>query len=295
MFGKQMLSLKLLASYTLLLVVSLVLFALTAAVGGVELLAGHAGKMFISFMLYFLLAGYIQAKGGHHRYWLIALLLLPPATVHGGILITYGYHPAMSVPSTLAYFIGAFLGWVAAGQSRRMQVLVLTVSLLAVGWASVYGYEQYLHYLSFSTVSGIIEPAPVSKNITYRSDEGNEVALHDQEGLIVLDIWNNNCGACFVKFPLFEDLYQKYQMPGIQFYAVNITRREEGIKKARQIISEWDYTFPNLLLREEEAKLLGVEVYPTVIIIQNNSLIFRGSVKNAEQMLAKYTREKPNT
>lgn len=295
MSNKPTTSLKSFASYVLLSVLSLVLFGLTTAVAGVELLAGHAGKMFISFWVYFLLAGYIRAKEGHRRYWLIVLLLLPPTLMHGGIVVMYGYHPAISVPSTLAYFVGAGLGWIAAGQSRRIMTSVLTVSLLLVGWASVYGYKQYLHYLDFDSVSGIIEPVFVSESIAYQDDQGNKVNLSGQSNLIVLDAWNINCGACFVKFPRFEELYQKYQSAGIQFYAANVALRDGDSERARQIISEWEYTFPSILLQTEDAEQLGIEVYPTILIIQNDSLVFRGGIQNAERMLTKYTRNHPNT
>lgn len=280
--------------YVLAVIISVIFFVLTTFIGGSVFLGGHSGKLAIVFLLYFAASAYIQYKYKNNRYILLSILLLPPLIVAGIVIIqTRGSFPAFSLPSTLAYFIGAFLGWITAYQSKKVAALTCMVSMVVVGWMSMYGYDLYLHHLNYDNFYGSIAPQPVPKSILFKNEHGENTLLSNAQGLVILDVWNNGCGICFEKFPKFEALYRNYQdRQDMKFYAVNVSLRQGDSTVAKRIIREWDYTFPNLFLEDKQyADALGVKGYPSVLIVKDDSIVFKGSIDNVERIINTYNKE----
>ncbi len=276
--------------YTLATILSIVLFVFTTFQGAYAILGTHTGKLVTVFFLYFLLTTYIQLRHRSDRYILLFILLFPPLALHGGVLLVEGYYPALSIPSTLAYFVGTFLGWIIAYQSKKIQSVTFAFSIVIVGWMYFRGYDLYLHYLNYGNLYGSMTPIHVSKNIIYKNEQSKTVTFPNDHSLIVLDVWNNGCGICYREFPKLEKLYKNYaNRNDVKFYALNVALREDDIAKAKEITLAWDYTFPNLFLeRKEYAGALGIQSYPTVLIIKNDSIVFKGDIDNVERVITKY-------
>jgi thiol-disulfide isomerase/thioredoxin len=268
----------------------------TTILGGYPLIPffeGHIGKFVIVFFLYLFVTMFIRRRYQRSEYVLLAILLFPIAVSYGFLILDNPNIMLLAMLSTAAYYVGPLVGWAIAHRTRKAQVWVLSFVILVVVWFVVYGSSMLLHYDNYGSVYGNIDPMPVPETIVHYASQEDAVKLKSKEGLLIMDFWNNGCGVCFKKFPEFEQLYQSYQhRDDIQFYAVNVAIREGDEERARQTIAEWDYTFPNLLIKDKIfADKLGVELYPTLLIIRNDSIVYKGNLENISKFIQQYDKQ----
>jgi thiol-disulfide isomerase/thioredoxin len=110
------------------------------------------------------------------------------------------------------------------------------------------------------------------------SDTLNLNDLKDK--IVVLDFWNNNCGICFQKFPQLKKLKDKYKNnDNISFYAINAYKSKEEIKIGQQLFDSLDNGINTYFLSKDKSESLRIQGFPTVLVIKNNKVIFRGSIE----------------
>jgi thiol-disulfide isomerase/thioredoxin len=142
----------------------------------------------------------------------------------------------------------------------------------------------WLHKLNFGTFTGVVQNKTKILEFQFIDKDGNIITNQDFVGkYTILDFWNTGCGVCFREFPKFEEHYEKYKYNNdVALYAVNIKlpRDKEGV--SFEIISERGYSFPTLQGEEGVQKIFGVEVYPTVVVLNSaGTLVFRGNKEKA--------------
>lgn len=112
-------------------------------------------------------------------------------------------------------------------------------------------------------------------------NESKEVVKLPKDKVIILDFWSTFCGVCYKKFPLFEKVYQEYKdNPNIEFYAIHVSYKNDEFEETIHLLDEYKYTFPLLyaLDKDEVEKKLNISAFPTVAVIKNGVIRYRGQL-----------------
>jgi thiol-disulfide isomerase/thioredoxin len=194
-----------------------------------------------------------------------------------------------SLPDFLIHILGILIGFIYYRSGKMLGVAITLVALGFVLYVYFDGYERWLNYKDYGTFAyNVSETVPEFNMINPKGPDFTNKDLKDK--IVVFDFWNTGCGVCFRKFPLLQEKVIKYKSnPGIEFYAVNIPIRRDTIGEAEKIISDYAYTFPLLVARNDSlAKLFKVFAYPAVVIIKNGKeIIFRGNIEGVDEILEK--------
>jgi len=168
-------------------------------------------------------------------------------------------------------------------------ILFLYFSLIAA--YSYYIPKLYENKVAFGSFTG-------DKNIDLKHDyaflgfsKGTEekLSISDfKDKTIVLDFWNNNCGVCFEKFPKVDELRSKVTNKNVMFLAVNVFKRKSEIKNGLEMFRDEKLGYNTLFISEENAKELQVYAYPTVLVIKDNKIVYRGTIEVLDVFKNKY-------
>lgn len=104
--------------------------------------------------------------------------------------------------------------------------------------------------------------------------------LEIEKEIIVLDFWNNNCAVCYIKFPKYKKLRDKYKNNNeIGFYTINSYDEEEEIAEGQLISDSLNYKFLNYFQDRKISEKLNVYAFPTVLVLKNDKVVYRGSIE----------------
>jgi len=273
--------------YFLLLLSSLVLFAILIPFGGYLYgLGGHHIKASLALIAYSLLTYYWLQQSRETQWWYSVgvIMLLPLLLLYTPIYVRDFEGSLVSLPSTLAHVIGIIFGYIITLCKRPFRIITGSLILLVSLWTTIQGYDLWIHKLNYGNFLGQInEPLP---NFSLKDQQGIPTNLTSLRGkFIVLDFWNTGCGVCFQKFPILEQYHQRSLAGGnAKFFAVNIPLTRDKPQDARQAIEKKNYTFPILYANEQSlASLFGVKSYPTVIVISpSQQIIYRGELEGID-------------
>lgn len=109
------------------------------------------------------------------------------------------------------------------------------------------------------------------------------------EKTIVVDFWNNNCGVCFQKFSKFQELHQKYiNNKNVGFYAINTYRKKEEIIEGQRLFDSLKYNYKTYFQEKQKSDSLKIAAFPTVLVIKNNRIVFKGTIETLSLFDYKY-------
>lgn len=141
----------------------------------------------------------------------------------------------------------------------------------------------------YSVFSATILLSNISSYSNFKKDYENEILISfydsnkkevefDKNKIYVLDFWTTSCGICIQKFPDFDNLKKKYASNNkVEFYAVNVSLRNDDFEKTKSFIENKNHSFQNLyVFSSDEASKLTVLDYPTIIVIKNNKIVYNG-------------------
>lgn len=105
-----------------------------------------------------------------------------------------------------------------------------------------------------------------------------ELLKLDKNKIYVLDFWTTSCGVCIEKFPLFNNLTNHFSnKKEIEFFAVNVAIESDEFYRTINFIENKKFNFKNLYIFDDiDAKKIGVLLYPTIIIIKDNRIVYNG-------------------
>ena len=109
-----------------------------------------------------------------------------------------------------------------------------------------------------------------------------------QNKVVLLDFWYTGCGACFEKFPQVQAAYDRYENdPSVAIFAVDVPIEEDTPGQAFQVIKDEGYSFPVVIVKDEELpKKFGVKYYPTTFVIdRSGQIVFKGDIAGAVKMV----------
>jgi thiol-disulfide isomerase/thioredoxin len=187
--------------------------------------------------------------------------------------------------SWLLGFFGGFLHFERGFTLSRAILLVLFPLILSFNL-----HEKWIHKIEYGNFTGTVSNPQVIP-FEFLDRENNRITPEVLDGKVVLlDFWFIGCGPCWEKFPDLQRLYEQHKdNPSFKLYAVN---RFDDPEKAFSRIEEKGYTFEVLLGNQEQMDVLGVYVYPTVILLnKKGEVVFMGELDEAESMLVKLLSE----
>jgi len=115
------------------------------------------------------------------------------------------------------------------------------------------------------------------------TDIQNDTIRLNKDKYVVLDFWHSRCLFCFEKFPEFEQMYLRFKdNPMLDFYSVNQPISNENGKTFDHTAK---YSFPTLRGTENVSEVFDVRGYPTVIIVKDNNVVHRGSIRTATSFI----------
>jgi thiol-disulfide isomerase/thioredoxin len=237
---------------------------------------GRANQMVIGGAAYFF-AGYFFIQWGSilrkstKSLTFAVLTMLPVVFIYTPSLLAQKYHSALAVTlvSICLFIIGGFFH----GHRKRFPIYIVLVCMVLIPFSrfaipnvlsaknqSVIPSKQKVDYLEFYTL------------------EGDCWSTEDAKGkYIILDLWTTNCGICFKKFPVFEELYKKHKSEQTIFGAVHLPTYRDTETKVSALISERispTYTFPVYRSQTDfysYQSLFNISGVPQVLVINKNS------------------------
>lgn len=182
---------------------------------------------------------------------------------------------------------GLIVGW------RQRYITVVAFLLLLSGYQGF--LDRYVaQYSEFGNLSGYMAQ-PLSGTVRLQNEVNNpiEPSIY-KDKIVLMDFWNSHCAVCFQKFPHLQKLWNQYQSdPRILIQSVNIPWERDTPGQALRMIADRGYTFPVVLGTTGETDVqFGVQFYPTVILLKEGVIRFRGRLEDAEPVLEELLAER---
>lgn len=164
--------------------------------------------------------------------------------------------------------------------------MVLVFTAFAI-WYIKGGNKYWFNYVYEGTFTGKIKEPLKTDWFLINRNKDTLTAASFKDKIVVLDFWNTSCAVCFREFPHFEALYSSYKAnPDVQIYAVNIPLDRDTSGQAFAVIERKNrYSFPVLVGDSAVRAQFGITGFPTIIILKDNEMIFKGRLDLAEKRL----------
>lgn len=200
-----------------------------------------------------------------------------------GLLMDGFNDTKISIPNLIFHILGVLSGYLFLRIQPSLLKTAPFIITVCLAWFYISKLSPYWHnYASHSSFSG--EESTQIPLGWYVYSKGNDTFRNRDYAnkTVILDFWNTSCGVCFRKFPMLQKQYDELsENPDVIIQAVNIALERDSPKVAFEILSAKGYTFPNLKASKNMDSIFGIVVYPTVLILQNNKIVFRGNIETA--------------
>lgn len=170
----------------------------------------------------------------------------------------------------------------------RKKIYTSLIALCAITFLICRYEEYYMNYYKTGSFMGNV-CKPINYAWQAQDKSGGVISsVINPNKIVVLDFWNTGCPVCFRKFPKLQSLYDKYKNDtSVAIYALNIPWRNDTAGIAFTMIEKKGYTFPVAVGSKGTDSLFSISGYPTVLIIRNDTILFRGSIEIAGEALQK--------
>lgn len=210
---------------------------------------------------------------------------------------------ALQLPSRMLYFhstlstfldcliglSGAIFGYFTFKIKKRRILLVVVSSVIGI-WLSIIGNDLWDNSLNYGSVTGKVDDDTIY-DIQFQNITKDTISLEAlNKRFILLDCWFTNCGECYKDMPRIQKIHDKYRndsLVGIYSLHCRIESEMENHTTGKSILEKRGYDIPILSIDINASILneLKLKAFPTVLIFDNNQLVFRGNIKNAEKYL----------
>jgi thiol-disulfide isomerase/thioredoxin len=184
-----------------------------------------------------------------------------------------------AIPNLITYITSYTLGYVYFNRSLVYKIAIITFSVLFCLFQAFVFSKLMINYFYYGNWNGIEFARMRSKNA---------ITKRYKDRLMILDFWSTSCGVCFSEFPKLETLYRQSEgdtSMGILAVDVSLARDTPGMAEA--MVRQRHYSFPVYVADEKIMKQFGVEYFPTVIMIENDVIIYRGDLDGAASLIGK--------
>ncbi len=198
--------------------------------------------------------------------------------------------PSVGAFNMLCCYLGIWCGAVLAAKRPGIFVKAFSIILVlsVIFWYIFSGAEYWFNYINFGTFKSRIE-ASIPDNWYFYNERNDTLTTNNLDGkTVILDFWNTGCVVCFEKFPLLENLYQQHKADSnFLIAAVNIPWERDSIGIAFDKIERLKkYNFPVFVASDGMMKQFEIAVFPTVFVIKNDKIIYKGNIEGAAALVA---------
>jgi thiol-disulfide isomerase/thioredoxin len=191
-------------------------------------------------------------------------------------------------PNILLCAVGATYGALLALKAR-LRIAGIALFLLCAAcsaWYMTRGIEYWINYCANGSFTGKVEEGRVGNWQQVVNPSDTVQRDHYKDKYVVLDFWSMSCVVCFKKFPKLDSLNRQYKDNSeVLFEAVNLPIKDDSLKFERSHQLNEKYTFPTVFADSSAARIFKINGVPTVIILKNDEVIFRGSIELAQDFL----------
>ena len=230
--------------------------------------------------------------------WQKALYLLPSILIFWYVLallidnrfrvsVDTFFYNNLGLPSLIAELIGIYLGILFCASKVKRFIPIGLFGLISffffLGNKSI--IDKWLHFLNFRTFSGIVQvKEPKWQAILPDSQVINQGTYADK--ILIMDFWYSACGACFRDFPVFDSLRKHYENDStFVFYSINNLLRGETPEEIFSLIKKENFGFQVAIMDSTSISALDISKYPTILIIKDKQIRYRGDVHQVGQFL----------
>lgn len=186
--------------------------------------------------------------------------------------------------STLFVLLSIIISYTISVNNSKISNLIIIFLFTSINlWTYFVGINLWINKVNFNSFSGFQNtPLPINNfKINFLEENESMDLTQIKDTIFVIDHWTSSCGACFKEFPKFEKIVLDYKsIKRIKFIALNSLQRKETPGEVYRIIENEDYNFDVGFMSIDQAKLIGVNVYPTYLIIKDNQVLYKGSSYN---------------
>lgn len=188
----------------------------------------------------------------------------------------------ISLLDVIVHFIAVILAYLYCKLKGKKRIAPLVLTICIPVFVYFEGYDMYLHYYNYHSLSGRVEMA-VSFPDNLETINGKQETLPEDCRYVLLYFWSEYCGFCIDKFPELQGLYDNCP-PHCRFYSVYCGTEERWKQVASQYIE--GFSFPVLLFTKD----WGIEephAFPDVYVLdlQKSQAIYFGNLKYGRRLL----------
>lgn len=115
-------------------------------------------------------------------------------------------------------------------------------------------------------------------NAKFYQKEGDKIQLKNQEAkLFLIDFWFLACAPCITAMPKLEKLHQQFQNEGLKVVGINWSDLE-NTENVLEILRKKGFSFDNYFSELTLKKELGIQAYPTIILMNSEGEILYSGV-----------------
>lgn len=183
-------------------------------------------------------------------------------------------------PIWLLAFVAAILHYRRKHKKIRLPILLALIPLIM----SFGIYDAWSNWFSYGNLTGEVSE---QKIIPFEFTNDNSETVNNEslkDKIILLNFISIGCKPCWIKFPDFQRIYNKYQSnPMVETYTVAHLSTPDIVLNS---IEEQGYSFPVVQGSDVVMGSFDLRFYPTVILLDKNGKIcFKGELEAAESKL----------
>ncbi|MES2703514.1 MAG: TlpA disulfide reductase family protein [Bacteroidota bacterium] len=259
----------------------LVCFIVELATGQIRHLSLEWGFV-ASFIIFFFTLQYFFYRYPADKQKTLVCFLVAPLLLHGTVWAIDRAMPNVGFPNIIGDVISCIASYVFTfTRSRILKAATLTIAACICIWYAAIGCTWWLSYINYGTINGRVQqklPELQGLNIQHEFKDDNK--------LVILDFFSTSCGICFSEFPALQQLYeQKNRDTNIVIYAIDVPLKRDTPGMALNMVRRRKYTFPVAVASPGVDSALSIVGYPTVLIIKNREIIYRGDIYGVSKVI----------
>lgn len=264
--------------FGVIFILSLIIFAIISYIGKFS----FTYKLVIGSIVYFLITLYSSKFDKiitKKKFFFI--ILVPPLFIFLYSNILHFKSALISLPSSLSILLSCYLGYYFS--RRNFYIIPLTLFFGILFWLII-GEKIIFNKSAYGSFTKEINIKPPS--LTFYDSLGNRVVFNSSSKEILLDFWNSGCKPCYKLFPDIEDFYKKIDTGKIDIYVVHIPFKNQRIENTYHLLDNYKYRFKKIYSKDDNLlNVLGINFFPTTIILKNGNIIYKGDFNSAVKKL----------
>lgn len=153
-------------------------------------------------------------------------------------------------------------------------MIIIAMMVLVTGTITACGGGNEVELLSEDELDGVtFKRGDVFADMTVTTPDGTTYKISEilkEKKAVVLNFWYINCGPCQMEFPYMQDAYEAYK-EDLEILALNpYDGTDETVAEFQK---KYELTFPMAVADEEWAVRMGLQAYPTTVVIDRYGIV----------------------